>query len=339
MRIITLVLMPCNTKSIYQFPNSNVILLIFDIKNVILPNFLGCERKHDKIMTQIREHDFGPALFYLPYEIAYTQMKQALIILTLSVLLFSCGEYEKLLQSDDFELKLEKAKEYYDNEQYIKAVTVYEQLIGRYQASAKAEEINYYHAKSYFGMRDYILAGHYFETFYRTYGSSQYREEAAFMASYCNYLLSPRPSLDQEYTLKAIEGFSLFQRRFPYSERIDEAKEIIRELENKLAEKAYMGARLYYDLGHYKAAVVALSNSLRDYPDSPFREEEVFLKLKSSFLLAENSVSDKKRERYQITLDEYYSYIEEFPEGEFAKDARKIYEDTADVLGIEVIEE
>ena len=36
------------------------------------------------------------------------------IVLIIFVLLSSCGEYEKLLKSTDFELKKTKAKEYYD---------------------------------------------------------------------------------------------------------------------------------------------------------------------------------------------------------------------------------
>ena len=42
------------------------------------------------------------------------------IVLIILVLVSSCGEYEKLLKSTDFELKKAKAKEYYDEGQYVK---------------------------------------------------------------------------------------------------------------------------------------------------------------------------------------------------------------------------
>jgi len=50
-----------------------------------------------------------------------------------------------------------------------------------------------------------------------------------------------------------------------------------------------MSAKLYYDMEQYKAAVTALSNSLKEYADTKYREEMMYLKLKSLFLFAENS--------------------------------------------------
>ena len=42
------------------------------------------------------------------------------IVLIILVLVSSCGEYEKLLKSTDFDLKKAKAKEYFDAGQYVK---------------------------------------------------------------------------------------------------------------------------------------------------------------------------------------------------------------------------
>jgi outer membrane protein assembly factor BamD len=86
-----------------------------------------------------------------------------------------------------------------------------------------------------------------------------------------------------------------------------------------------MSAKLYYDLGDYKAAVVALNNCLDEFPNSKHREEVMYLILKSRFLLAENSVQEKKTERYQLTVDEYYSFVGEFPESEHYKEAVNIF--------------
>ena len=94
-------------------------------------------------------------------------------------------------------------------------------------------------------------------------------------------------------------------------------------IKEKLVEKSYLNAKLYFDLGDYKSAIIALRNSLGDYPDTEHREELMFLILKSSYLLAEGSVESKKLERYQATVDEYYSFIGEFPEGEFSSTGKR----------------
>jgi outer membrane protein assembly factor BamD len=246
----------------------------------------------------------------------------------------SCSGYEKLLKSSDYKLKYEKAFEYYYEEDYSKAMNLFEQLMPVYRGTQQADSVNFYHAMCNYKMGDYLLAGHHFKNFATIYGNSPFAEDAEFLHAYCHYKNSPRPTLDQESSFKAIEAFQLFMIQYPNSDRQDEAIKIIRELQNKLVEKSYLSARLYYDLGDYKASIIALNNSLIEYPDTKFREEIKYLILKSHFLLAENSVESKKRERFQETLDEYYSFVAEFPESEHIREVRKIYEQTALILNL-----
>ena len=70
------------------------------------------------------------------------------IILIILVLLSSCGEYEKLLKSTDFDLKKAKAKEYYDEGQYVKATELLTQILPRYRATEEAEDLNWMNARA-----------------------------------------------------------------------------------------------------------------------------------------------------------------------------------------------
>ena len=257
------------------------------------------------------------------------------ILLIIAFLASSCGEYEKLLKSTDYDLKKTKAKEYFDEGKYVRTSELLNQVLPRYRATAEAEELNWLNARCYYNMNDYIMAGSAYKVFAETYPYSQNAEEATFMTAYCDYMLSPRPELDQAYTNSAIEAFTFFLRRFPSSDKIDEAQQLIKELEDRLVEKSYINAKLYYDLEEYRAAVVALDNSLKEYPNTIYREELLFLKLESSYLFALNSVADKQQERYQATLDEYYSFVEEFPDSEFNRQVQRIYDSTAEFLNIE----
>ena len=103
---------------------------------------------------------------------------------------------------------------------------------------------------------------------------------------------------------------------------------MIKELQEKLVEKSYISAKLYYDMKEYKAAVVALNNSLKEYANTKYREEMMFLKLNSLYLYAEKSMPDKQKERYQATLDDYYSFMEEFPKSQYSKDVNRIFQKT-----------
>ena len=253
-----------------------------------------------------------------------------LFILFLIAGISGCSGYEKILKSPDTNLKYRKALEYYNSEDYARATGLFEQLVPLTRGSSRADTVNFFLAKSYYGQKDYILAGHYFKDFTKNFPKNKFAEESEFMVAYTSYLLSPRPSLDQTNTYNAIQAFKLFVIKYPQSKRVEEARKLITDLENKLVEKSYLSAKLYYDLSDYKASIIALTNSLNDYPDTKYREELMFLILKSNFLLAENSVSAKKRERFQQAVDEYYAFIGEFPESKYAKEAEKIYNTSMD---------
>jgi outer membrane protein assembly factor BamD len=238
------------------------------------------------------------------------------------VITSSCGEFEKLLKSTDYDLKKTKAKEYFEAGKYIKSTELLEQIIPRYRATEEAEELNWINAQSYFGMKQYDIAGADFRSYVEQYPFGKYAEEASFMTALCNY------------TRLGIEGFKYFMSRYPSSSRIDECKKLVKELEERLVEKSYLSAKLYYDMKEYRAAVVALSNSLKEFAETRYREEMMYLKLSSLFLYAENSLENKQKERYQATLDDYYSFMEEFPKSQYAKDVKKIYEDTSKFLKV-----
>ncbi len=94
-------------------------------------------------------------------------------------------------------------------------------------------------------------------------------------------------------------------------------------------EKAFLSAKLYYDLSDYKASIVALNNCLSDFPETKLREEIMFLILKSKYFLALNSVHAKQTERFQDTVDEYYSFVAEYPDSKNKKDAEGMYRESS----------
>jgi len=250
------------------------------------------------------------------------------IVLIILVLASSCGEYEKLLKSTDSDLKKEKAKEYYAAGQYVKSSELLGQILPRYRATEEAEELNWIYAQSYYGMKDYFMAGSYFKTFVDQFPFGKHAEEANFLVAMCDYNISPRSELDQENTKNALEEFNIFINRYAYSPKVADCKKMITELQDKLVDKSNNNAKLYYDMKEYKAAVVAINNSLKQYASSAYREEMMFLKLNSLYLYAVKSFADKQKTRYQDTLDEYYSFMEEFPKSQYSKDVEDIFQKT-----------
>ena len=245
---------------------------------------------------------------------------------------FSCSSYQKLLKSDDFDAKYQKAVEYYQDKDFFRASSLFQQVQNVYRGSEKAEKVDYYYAYCTYYQGDILMAAYYFDRFNKTYPLSQHSEECEFMAAYCLFEYSPSASLDQTYTNKAIDHFQLFLTHYPNSEKKDSVNHLIQHLSDKLQTKEYNDSKLYFKLGNYNSAVVALNNVLHDYPDTKNREEILFLILKSHFLYAENSVQKKKRERYQATIESYFTLIDQFPKTKYLKEAQRIYKQSSNFV-------
>ena len=237
----------------------------------------------------------------------------------------ACDPYQKLLKSSDFELKKEKAQEYYNKGDYYKTIPLLEELLVVYKGTQDVEKLYYYYAYSQFGNQDYLLSAYYFKAFVESYPKSIYAEDALFMVAYSYYKMSPTVSLEQENTEKAINAFQLFVNTFPGSEKQNRSNELIDELREKLEEKYFEGAELYYRIKSYQAATTSFQNLLKRFPETKRKEEVLFLICKSNFLLAQNSVPSKKTERYQATLNAYYEFIDKYPKSKHIREAERIY--------------
>jgi len=253
-------------------------------------------------------------------------------LIVFAVFLSSCGKYNKIVKSTDYEFKYKKAVEYYEDGEYVKAGTLFQELVNIYRGTSRADKIYYYYAKSMIGQKDYLMAGHYFKTLIKEFPTSEHVEEAQFMTGYCAYLISPKPRLDQAITQEAIDALQLYINLYPFNERVDEANRLIDELQDKLVYKSYLSAKLYFDFDQYKAAVVALNNSLEKYPDSKYREELMYMLLKSKYLLAIRSIQEKQEVRLSSALDEYFTFIDEYPDSKHRKEVDKFYDVTAKLL-------
>lgn len=249
-----------------------------------------------------------------------------LVFLFVLLLFTSCTEYRKVLKSTDMQYKYDKALEYYKAGKYAKAYPLLEELYIIYRGTEKGEKIAYYQASCDYKMKDYILAAHRYSEFHKNYPTSVYAEECQFMSAFCNYKLSPKYSLDQSETFTAIRSFQFFAIQYPNSSRIDSCNQLLDELRYKLEYKEYKTARLYYRMENYKAAVVSFDNFNDRYPNSRFREETWYLSFKASYLLALNSIDEKKVDRIGDAMKAYVNFADRFPQSEWVRDAELMYE-------------
>jgi outer membrane protein assembly factor BamD len=255
-------------------------------------------------------------------------MKKAfgwLILFSALSLLVACkSEFEKVRVSGNPDAILKKAFEYYEQKKYQRAQTLFELVVNNVRGSKDAEKAYFEYAYTHYHLKQYVLGAYYFKTFSNTFTNSPNREEAAYLSAYCNYLQSSSYRLDQSNTLAAIEEFQVFVNLFPNSPRVDECNRRIDELRRKLERKAFAEGELYYNLRQYQSAVLSFDNLLRDYPESPDAERVRYLIAKADYLLSNNSVVEKKEERYAETVKRCEEFLAKYPSGEYSSEVRDI---------------
>ncbi|MCG2459965.1 outer membrane protein assembly factor BamD [Flavobacteriaceae bacterium F89] len=234
------------------------------------------------------------------------------------VLLGSCSEYQKVLKGTDVKSKYDLAEKFYNEGEYAKSNRLFEQIAPKYIGKPQGERVLFFFADTYFKSHDYNMAGYQFERFLKSYPKSDKAVEAAYLGAKSYYELSPRYSLDQTDTDKALQKLQLFINTYPDSEYLEDANRMAKELTTKKEKKAFEIAKQYNSLGEFDytilpSAVAALDNFLTDFPGSIYREGALYYKIEATTNIAVNSFENKKPERLKEAKAAYDNLIKYYP--------------------------
>jgi outer membrane protein assembly factor BamD len=254
-------------------------------------------------------------------------MRKPLLLLLVTLLGLGCSEYNRALKSKDHRVKLAAAEKYYDQGKCEKSVVLLEELLILTRGTMESERVSYLHAMSWFCMGDYTMAGYYLENFAKTFANSENAEDAYFKSAYCNYRNSPEFELDQGETQMAIDKLQLFLVRFPETSLRDSSNHLMDRLRIKLEEKDWAAAEQYMRTRKYLAASRTMTEFLRKWPNSKYREEGYFSVLQADHQLAFNSVSRRKKERLTDAIRSYHNFADAFSEGDMREAADRLYEE------------
>lgn len=274
--------------------------------------------------------------------------KVLLSTLVVALACVSCSDFNKALKASGegaVALKMATAEKYYaigaagsvpgaSRKQrrhagggYERALPLLEELTALTRGDTLFERVSYLYSKSYFGIKDYVLAGYYLENFSKTFPTSKYAEECSFLSAMCQYKESPEHELEQSATMAAIDQFQLFLAQYPNTTLIDSCNTLIDQLRRKLEKKEHANAMQYVKTRHYEAAGIALRNFMKKWPNSGFREEILYNILLTDHDLALNSVEAKKAQRLAEGMRSFDTFADAFPESERLKDAQRLRDD------------
>ena len=142
-------------------------------------------------------------------------MKKILLYSLFTFILASCSEYSRVVKNGTNDEKYALALKLYDKKDYVRSVTLLEDLLAVYRGKEKSEEIYLKYAYCYYGIGQYELAAYHFKNFTENYYNSKYMEECSYRYVSCLYMNALPYYLEQTKTLKAISEIQLFLNLYP----------------------------------------------------------------------------------------------------------------------------
>ncbi|MFZ9660840.1 MAG: outer membrane protein assembly factor BamD [Chitinophagaceae bacterium] len=254
------------------------------------------------------------------------RFKQFILAILVLASFASCSKFNKfnkVLKSKDYDYKLKMAHQYYSNKKYRQSQTLYEELFPIFKGTQQFEELYYNYAYCAYRLKDYESAENLYKGFIEMFPNSPKSEEMEYMEAFSYYKQSPKPELDQTNTIKAMGMMQVFINNHFASVRKEEAVKIIETCQKKLEIKELKSAELYFNMGQFRAAAIAYTDLINNYPDSPKSDEYKLMIIKSYFKYAELSVDEKREERFAKVVDEIHDFQDRYPESKLLKEAER----------------
>jgi len=239
-------------------------------------------------------------------------LKKRLVFVAVMLSLWGCGQKPTpvLSASDQFKF----ARNLYDKKKYLKAQQEFEKLIYTYPGNTVVDTAQYYLGMSHYGQEDYITAAGEFERLLQSYPLSAFADDAQYQIGMCHFEMSPKYQLDQTETFQAIEAFQTFLNNFAASPLTGEAREKIRELEDKLARKKFMTGLLYLKLRDFSPAMVYFWAVRDDYPSTDWAIQSVYYTGEAEYHLKE----------YDRATEIFQNFLTGFPSHKLAPKAKQM---------------
>ena len=262
------------------------------------------------------------------------RLRNLFVVLASLIALMSCkSEYEMLLNSNDADAKYEAAFQYFNDNKFSRAASLFESLSVLTNGTERDDTVRYYWGLSNYKYKDYYTAETNFEQFLSSYPRSPFASDATYLRLDCLYRQTLRYELDQTPTYKAISEISAYILEYPSNTHMQECRDMLVELNERLDRKAYENAKLYYKMEDYLASRVAFKNVLKDDAENIYREDILYYIAMSSYKYAHESVAAKQRERYLSFVDDYLNFVGELPQSHYRKELDAVYSRAQRALG------
>jgi len=228
----------------------------------------------------------------------------------------SSGESTKTMTAEE---RFSHAKTLFDKGNTLDAVNEFTVITLQYQGSTSAADAQYYLGECRFEREEYMLAAFEYMVVKRNYPASPRVPDALYKLALSYYKLSPKSSLDQQYTKRALDEFQSFVEYYPSHAMAVDAEARIKELNTRMAKKQYETARLYAIMEYYRAALFYYDDVIEKYHDTEYaplayidkvdllvsrdRYKDASVEVNRFLVLYPNSVFRGRMEKFKTEID------------------------------------
>ena len=162
----------------------------------------------------------------------------------------------------------QRADTAYVTRKFTRAIPLLEAFVQQHGGDERAPEAQMMLARAHFEKRDYITAAAEYQRLVESYPNSPLNLDARYAICESYLKLSPKPTLDQEYTRAALGHCQSIVASFPGTPQAEKAGQVVTDLNEKLAQKLYDTAAFYAKRRAYDAAVVYFTEVVSTYPQT-----------------------------------------------------------------------
>jgi outer membrane protein assembly factor BamD len=236
-----------------------------------------------------------------------------MVLLAAGLVLGGCSSSEQATTLSAEE-RFEKGRLLYAEEDYLEAINEFSVVTLQYQGSAVADDAQYYLGECHFQREEFLLAAFEYQQLLRNMPASPLAPDAQYKIGLCYYNLSPKSSLDQVYTLKAIDELQTFVEYHPAHAQAVEAEKLIQELTWKLAKKSFEVAQQYDVMEYYRSAVFYYDDVIEKYHDTEFAPRAYIGKTRVQI----------ERRKYAEAYQTITAFLEKFPDSPLRDEALRL---------------
>ena len=187
-------------------------------------------------------------------------------VFSLSLAASACASSERVFDQMTPEQTFEQGLKALQDRDWTEAIAVFDRFSLQFPNHPRVAEARFNLANAYFGKKEYVTAANEYSRLANDFPAGAWADDSRFKVCDSYYRLSPKPQLDQQNTRAALDHCQSLLTYYPTSDFVPKAQEILADLRNKLAEKAFLAGEFYFKRNAFDSAIIYFDAAVRDYP-------------------------------------------------------------------------